>query len=110
MTSRKADAAKADRAGSRAVRLRSGGQCEVWALYGDWHIWGARRCVNRASQVHHMIKGQGRRGIGRSALAYHKQHVCAICHADIEGGVGGKKLIRIGGTVPRWTDTYRRVR
>ena len=64
-----------------------------------------------AIQVHHMISGRGRRNVGLSASAEHQQHVCAQCHRDITGGIGGRRLVlRPAGPVPVWTDQYERVR
>ena len=94
-----------DEAENKKVRARSGGLCEVAAPRMSAH--GAfARCVRRATQVHHMIGGWGKRARGNSILAEHKQHVCADCHGNINGHV----LQRIGGAVPQWTDYYRRVR
>ena len=107
--SRKAIRSSKDRSESRLVRLRSEGRCEV-LFEPDGRHHDDPRCNFMASQVHHMIGGRGRRGIGISALKEHKQHVCDDCHRDITGDVGGKKLIRQGGAVPMWTDHYRRVR
>lgn len=107
--------AKVDKAESVAVRKRSEGRCEVWIAsetvhMGDWIVGSEYHCGNRADHVHHMIGGRGQRGIGISALAEHKQHVCHSCHRDIGGDIGGKRLERIGGEIPRWTDRYKRVR
>ena len=118
--SRRSVDAAADRAGSTAVRARSGGRCEVVTVGSDWRAqviasletgrhpdgW----CIRRAVHVHHMIGGRWKRGIGISALAEHKQHVCDSCHRDITGDVGGRKLLRLGRQVPMWTDRYKRVR
>jgi hypothetical protein len=101
----KADRAKTreglDAAESAAVKVRSGGRCEVVSF-------GARRllerCKRRAFHVHHMLGGIGVRARGKSALAIHKQHVCSDCHSDITGHV----LRRVGGDVPLWTDEYER--
>lgn len=98
----------ADRKSNKAVKERSGGRCEVKVLsevLAEWH-W---RCQRAATQVHHLIGGRGKRGIGISALAEHKQHVCDQCHLAITGDIGGKKLIRVGGVIPHWTDRYKRV-
>lgn len=94
-----------DRAESLKVQKRSGGRCEV--VVWDGHTWSGQ-CRRRATQVHHMIGGRGKRGVGLSALSEHKQHVCDTCHLHITGDIGGRKLIRVGGAVPVWTDTYRR--
>lgn len=95
----------ADRKGSRAVKERSGGRCEARAELAGCYM--VARCPRRATQVHHMVCGRGQRGIGLSARAEHKQHLCFECHLAITGGIGGRKLVRIGGTVPYWTDVYR---
>src|SRR3990167_2409825 len=89
-----------DRRESAKVKARSEGWCEVMRLgpFGDY------RCVLKANQVHHMLGGIGTRGRNRSALAEHKQHVCDTCHQLITE----KRLERIGGDVPLWTDKYRR--
>lgn len=101
-----------DRRESAKVRERSGGRCEVCVQVGvvEWAGAYAWRCMQLATQVHHMIGGRGQRGVGISALADHKQHVCDQCHRDITGDIGGKKLIRVGGLMPHWTDWYRRAR
>jgi hypothetical protein len=84
----KADTAKVDREENAKVKQRSGGRCEVWI------IWDARggnrrpdRCLLRASQVHHLISGIGRRNVGKSIEAAHKLHVCDRCHEEIHGHV-----------------------
>lgn len=102
----------ADRKGSQAVKARSEGQCEVVVEHALPGLVSPLRlrCRNRADQVHHMIGGRGNRGIGKSAFAEHKQHVCDTCHRDITGRIGGKKLKRIGGPLPLWTDRYTRVK
>ena len=82
---------------------------EVWKVLEVWRVY-PQRCLRVATQVHHMIGGRGKRGRGISALAEHKQAVCDVCHEEITGGIGGKKLMRIGGDVPLWTDFYRGVR
>ena len=93
---------------SNQVRARSGGQCEVRWLGATGQ--GESRCLHLATQVHHMIGGHGRRARGISMFAEHKQAVCDPCHLGITGDIGGKKLVRIGGVVPHWTDSYRRVK
>lgn len=94
-----------DRKESLKVQARSGGRCEVYveARWGD--VW---RCDRRAIEVHHMISGRGKRNVGISVLAEHKLNVCQECHLAITGDIGGRKLLRIGGIVPVWTDRYRR--
>lgn len=104
-----------DRAENKFVKERSGGRCEVVEIVRVGNDAEARlgfstglfRCNRRATQVHHMIGGNGKRGRGISALAKHKQHVCDECHLLITGYIGGKKLWREGGMVPLWTDRYR---
>lgn len=99
-----------DKAESLAVLERSCGRCEVRAFDPDaTYAWTHEvRCWRRVDHVHHLIGG-GQRGKGRSALREHKLAICKKCHDDIHGTVGGKKLIRVGGPVPLWTDTYKRV-
>lgn len=79
------------------VRARSGGRCEVKS---------PDRCERIANQIHHMIGGSGNRARGKSLLAKHKQHVCGTCHPLITS----KRLVRIGGETPVWSNTYRRLR
>ena len=62
-----------DTAESVKVHERSGGRCELTVL--GW------RCTRRATEVHHLIGGSGRRGVGLSALASHKIHLCGTDHA-----------------------------
>lgn len=67
---------------SEKVKRRSQGQCEVRMVFTNV-VTGAlvmRRCVRRASEVHHILGGRGRRGVGESALAKNKLHQCGICH------------------------------
>ncbi|MPZ20107.1 MAG: hypothetical protein GEV06_19650 [Luteitalea sp.] len=97
----------ADKAGSAQARDRSEGWCEVRWFGATGAI--EYRCDRAATQVHHMLSGRGTRGKGLSALKEHKQHVCDQCHLDITGGVGGRKLLRVGGQRPHWTDRYQRV-
>mgnify|MGYP001577103430 CR=1 FL=1 len=70
-----------DEAESRKVRKRSGGRCEAeeWVFERQCRS----RCRRRASEVHHMKGGIGRRGRGDSALARFKQHLCTDCHENI---------------------------
>jgi len=91
---------KVDEAESAKVRARSKGRCEV-----VWFGKKARkvsRCGKRASEVHHLIGGHGRRGRGISAKAERKIHACQECHSKITGHV----LRRVGGELPHWTDEY----
>lgn len=104
------DADKAlDRKESAKVKERSGGRCEVWERDEQMFGWGNSRCKRAATQVHHMMGGRGVRGRGESALAIRKQHLCDQCHLDITGDIGGKRLKRIGGMVPHYTDVYERI-
>lgn len=98
-----------DRRESAKVRRRSEGRCEV-VVFSENPCAPDLRCRRLATQVHHMIGGRGKRGIGLSALAEHKQHVCDTCHRHITGDVGGKTLKRLGGRIPLWTDLYVSVR
>ena len=59
------------------VRERSKGQCEVREAR---HGYLSRRCLRRASEVHHMLGGSGRRGVGESAKAENKLNCCGPCH------------------------------
>ena len=104
---RQATRATKDRKENDKVKARSEGQCEVVDNLACWTKLFAR-CWRRATQVHHMISGRGKRAIGASLLAEHKQHICNSCHADITE----RRLKRIAtdGQLPRWTDQYRRVR
>ena len=104
-TKKQADAA-IDRVESAKVSIRSEGRCEVVTI----HVSRWLRCRREGTQVHHMIGGNGKRGRGLSGWADHKQHVCDTCHLGITGDIGGKTLVRVGGTVPHWTDTYMRRR
>lgn len=79
---RQAATATRDREENAKVRFRSGGQCEVVEMTRG--LW---RCSLRASHVHHLISGIGRRNVGKSILAAHKLHVCDRCHAEIHGHV-----------------------
>jgi hypothetical protein len=107
VSKRKHPDAALDTRESAKVRARSAGQCEVIEVDSA----GLRpvRCSRQATEVHHLIGGNGKRGIGISALAIHKQHICHSCHLWITGDLGGKKLKRLGGDVPLWTDPYQRV-
>jgi hypothetical protein len=91
---------------SEKVRKRSGGICEVHEPLTSRNVKTLGRCTRRAVHVHHMLGGNGVRGRGESAKSIRKQHVCDRCHEDI----GGKKLVRIGGELPHYTDRYRRVK
>jgi hypothetical protein len=71
------------------VKTRSGGRCEVATVSIEPHIGASgtiyqkpasSRCVRRASEIHHLLSGMGRRGVKESALAQNKQHVCGVCH------------------------------
>jgi len=97
-----------DEAENEKVKARSKGQCEV--VWFGKRSRRVQRCKKRAIHVHHMYGGFGVRGRGKSALAKHKQHVCADHHSEIGGTLGGKVLRRVGGDVPLWTDEYEDVR
>jgi len=97
-----------DKAEDKIVKARSGGQCEVRVFVRfDGEKVISRRCALRASQIHHMLGGFGRRGRGRSGLAEHKQNVCGKCHSDITGHV---LHLQVRGDLPRFTDIYERVK
>lgn len=93
---RKAKREALDERESKRVKLRSGGRCEA--------VIDTLRCNRRASQMHHMIGGWGKRARGPSVLAEHKQHVCTLCHHQITNHL----ITRIGSAVKRWTDGYMR--
>lgn len=99
---------KVDRRESEKVKERSGGWCEVVEEVRSGLSQCGIRCNRAAGHVHHMLYGRGMRGRGESCLAIRKQAVCADCHLAITGDIGGKKLIRVGGAVPHYTDRYRR--
>jgi hypothetical protein len=70
------------------VKARSTGQCEVREVvtFRDAPLgWTpvTYPCCRRASQIHHFLGGSGRRGIGESAKAENKLHVCDKCHDEI---------------------------
>jgi len=87
---------------SDKVRVRSGGRCEMPIHVKDLkppireHVRHevllacldntVARCTERATEVHHLIGGIGRRGRGDSALAKHKVHLCKAHHDDVESG------------------------
>ena len=101
-----------DRRESAKVKVRSGGHCEIVTQLGigAYPTYGVP-CYVSAVHVHHMIKGRGKRAVGASLLAIHKQHACTEHHRGIEGGIGGKRLILIQrGELPVWDDVYRRIR
>ena len=98
-----------DRRENAKVRIRSEGRCEVVEEVQRFGcVWGDRRCSRDGVHVHHMISGRGKRAIGQSLLAEHKQHTCAQHHEDITE----HRLERIAteGQLPLWTDQYRRIR
>ena len=75
---RKAERERRDKAESVKVRHRSRGRCEMSLT--DGRLAGPR-CPRRATEVHHLLGGVGRRGRGESALAANKVHLCDRCHA-----------------------------
>jgi hypothetical protein len=85
----KADRDRIDREQNALVKQRSGGQCEALIGLSSMIAKAAtfRRCARRASHVHHLISGIGRRNVGESIEAAHKLHVCDNCHAEIHGHV-----------------------
>ena len=95
-----------DKAESVRVRARSGGRCEVREVFLGYAV---TQCASQAAHVMHLIGGRGKRGRGISALKEHKLHACAQHHREIDGDLGGKKLKRVGGAVPLWTDFYMRI-
>ena len=94
-----------DRAENAKVKARSGGRCEMlFAPDGRHH--DDPQCNFRAAHIHHLIGGIGRRGRAESSKAIRKVHLCMECHADIHAHV----LVRVGGPVPHYTDSYKLVR
>lgn len=92
-----------DKAEDKLVKARSKGQCEVFVV-------GRGRCPKKATSIHHLLSGWGRRARGRSALAEHKQHVC-----DGPGGhhpliTGHVLRLLVNGDLPRFDDAYERYR
>ena len=84
----KAATAQIDREENAKVKQRSGGRCEIVEVAAN--AIGRKleiRCPRRASHVHHLISGIGRRNQGRSILAAHKLHVCDLGHEEIHGHV-----------------------
>jgi len=91
-----------DEAESAKVKIRSKGQCEVvWELKT-----AASRCDHRATEIHHLIGGWGRRARGESLRAERKLHACGRCHQLITS----HRLRRIGGEMPHYTDVFVRVK
>lgn len=80
-----------DRAENAKVKQRSGGQCEVVISKLTNPFWIIaridRRCVRRASQIHHLRSGIGIRNRGTSIKASAKLHVCDAHHSEIHGHV-----------------------
>lgn len=83
----KADLAMIDRAENAKVKARSEGRCEVWEVIRLGSSTAHHPCRRRASHVHHLISGIGRRNRGDSIKAAHKLHVCDKCHGEIHGHV-----------------------
>ena len=75
----KAERERVDRVESEKVRARSKGRCEMSLSHGRL---AGPRCPRRATEVHHLLGGIGRRGRGESALASNKVHLCDRCHAS----------------------------
>ena len=102
---RKVVLAALDRVEIMKVKQRSGGRCEVLELLCGWTH--QRRCPRRASQVHHLKAGIGRRNRGDSILSTHRLHTCDRCHLEITGRV----LQPIGpGREDAATVVYERIR
>lgn len=90
----KADTARIDREENAKVKQRSGGRCEVITVFpaqpGRGPMYAMPLvcpCRRRASHVHHLISGIGRRNVGKSIEAAHKLHACDRCHSEIHGHV-----------------------
>jgi hypothetical protein len=86
------------------VKARSTGQCEArgqlmfHAQMSELTPLPRKRCARRASQIHHLLGGSGRRGVGESAKAENKLHVCDKCHDEIT-----RHILR-----PHWTQVENR--
>ena len=61
-----------DRQENTRVEARSGGRCEI--------VLDGTRCPKAGREVHHLLRGHGRRGRGDSVLATHKVHACVAHH------------------------------
>lgn len=92
----KAERAQFDQAQSAEAKRRAGGRCEIFVV-------GQGRCEKRDLHTHHMISGIGRRALGVSAKAIHKQRVCADCHRLITGHV---LKVLSEGRLPVFSDPY----
>jgi hypothetical protein len=84
---------------SAKVKARSGGLCEVQEERIKARLEGWLRCGRHAMHVHHLLGGIGVRGVGESALASNKVHVCAVCHRLIHNHIlrslGGVRFERV---------------
>ena len=94
---RKAQRDTLDRRESEKVKLRSGGRCEAWVV-------GQGRCKARATEVHHLLGGRGRRGRGHSVAALHKQNLCGSHHRQITAHA--LVIWPVPGELPAWNDPY----
>ena len=98
----KADKAKAlaakDKAESAKAKQRAGGRCEI--------VVAGVRCKRTGVDPHHLIYGIGRKNVGKSILAAHKQWACRECH-DL---IGAKVLQPTSDTDLAAKIRYRRVR
>lgn len=88
-----------DRAENEKARRRANGRCEIFVVGEGW-------CTKRDQETHHMISGIGRKKVGRSLLAEHKQRCCTECHRLITNNV---LKVLTEGRVPRWNDPYERI-
>lgn len=77
----------------KRVKQRSGGRCEVIVLTPRNAIIGGIRCVRSACHVHHLLGGNGQRGVGLSANWRTQLHTCLRCHQEIT-----HKVLRPQGT------------
>jgi len=89
--------------------MRSGGRCEVRRA-NKKNLAGWSRCHNCAEQNHHLLGGNGVRGRGRSAKAEWRLDVCSWCHAEIDGTVGGPKLVPVDPQADAFRVIYERRR
>ena len=91
------------------VRVRSHGQCEVLErvkhtipeakhMIEGGVVYALHHCRRQARHIHHLLGGSGRRGMGESALAVNKLHLCPQDH----------DLITRHILQPEWTDVENR--
>ena len=99
------DAAELER-----CHLRSSGRCEVRIRHRQGGGMKVTRCHNRATENHHLLGGNGVRGRGRSGTAEWRLDICSFCHGDIDGTVGGARLVPVDPQVDSSRIVYERRR